>query len=246
MKPFALLPLLALLSAVPAPVLAQPAPAPANAVSPIALEKAMALLDVTAPAAEMEQQFSSNFVRSARAVLEANPRVKAMEAQTPGILDVCVNAMTQSLKRSVPGEMTQMRIKLAGLYAQGMTPEELDAATAFYRTPAGQRLLARINAGSQTSIDAMRSAGTLSAGAMEGQMTTVLNDATRQGVAGASPEDRIALQTFSMTAASRKMQALQPQMIALMSDQFHEMAERLGPPIRQDVLQAMMQFRNSH
>ena len=124
---------------------------PASAQS-AATEAARTLVDTISPqaaaTAELDRQLAQMRSGSAvRAMLSANPRIRAELAKNSPAIDAGLARMGAIQVGAIGPVLREMqessRNARIAAYAESFTPEELRAITAFYRTPAGAKLLAR-------------------------------------------------------------------------------------------------------
>ncbi|MBO9580189.1 MAG: DUF2059 domain-containing protein [Sphingobium sp.] len=218
------------------PALAQPAPAQTSAAKS---QKIMELLDLTSPLSEMQQSMTHNFELSFSKGMTADANFKALEARKPGLGNALNAAVSKELARIVPGELTHLRSAMAEVYQQVLTERDLDDAIAFFRSPAGARMLARMKAGGQRNLDDLRDGGQTGQG-----VTAILNGtlakAAAAGIEGMSAEDSKAIAEFGMKDASREMQAAMPQITSIVARESEAIAQRLVEKI-QPVIGAAIQ-----
>lgn len=139
------LPVAALAAALVAPV-AVPAPAAAQD----ATAAATALVDLISPLAQAQQQLETQLGEmrkgaAVRAMLAGNPRFQMEAAKNQPAFNqgiARIGAMQADAVGPIMREMVPATRKATiAAYAAAFTPAELAAITAFYRTPAGQKLL---------------------------------------------------------------------------------------------------------
>lgn len=128
------------------------APAAAQAVSAEAGKAATALVDTLMPPAATKAQLDQQLqqIRSGatvRAMLAANPRLKAELAKNSPAIDAGIARMGAIQADAVGPILREMqasaRVEQIAGFARTFTAEELAQITAFYRTPAGAKFIAR-------------------------------------------------------------------------------------------------------
>lgn len=130
-----------------APVTASvPPPLVASAsVDPVRLAKARDLVEVMHIGTQMREMMRPLMMRMMEGISVG--RIAA-GAPTPTRIEQerannAMSMMADEVGRLVSGSMPQIVESAALAYAHNLTAPEIDAATAFYRTPAGQSILAR-------------------------------------------------------------------------------------------------------
>jgi hypothetical protein len=219
-----------------------PDPVNAEASAPVAAartsQKAIELLNLTSPMAELRQQLVSNFVTSFNQQLEKNPDLVALERRKPGLKIALQNAVIDELNRRVPSEIARISNVASSVYQQVLTEEDMDAAIAFFRTPAGMRMLAKMKAGAQEKIDQIRNARQLGKD-INSDFDTVVAGAAASGLQGLSEADSAALVEFGQKQASIKLAAARPQIVAIMAKEVEAMSKRLADGIAPVVVTAI-------
>jgi hypothetical protein len=226
-----------------------PDPVNAEASAPVAAartsQKAIELLNLTSPMAELRQQLVSNFVTSFNQQLEKNPDLVALERRKPGLKIALQNAVIDELNRRVPSEIARISNVASSVYQQVLTEEDMDAAIAFFRTPAGMRMLAKMKAGAQEKIDQIRDARQLGKN-INSDFDTVVAGAAASGLQGLSEADSAALVEFGQKQPSIKLAAARPQVVAIMAKEVEAMSKRLADgiaPVAVTVIQRHMQAK---
>ena len=126
--------------------------APAHAQSAEATKAATALVDTLMPQAEARAQLDKQIsqIRAGagiRAMLSSNPQLKAELAKNSPAVNAGVGRMGAIQADAVGPIMREMqasaRAEQIASFARNFTADELTQITAFYRTPAGAKFLAR-------------------------------------------------------------------------------------------------------
>lgn len=148
----------------------------------------------------------------------ADPNVKAMEAAHPGIVKAMIAAMKPILIRHMRAELPKLWDELAVFFASNMTEAELRAAIAFYRSPAGTKIIAIME--TETDFGPMM-ADMARSGDYE-LKAEHLNDTAMTGatkIASALSRAEIdQVLAFMRTPAGRKIVALTPRMTAVVTE----------------------------
>ncbi|MFN7174147.1 MAG: DUF2059 domain-containing protein [Thermaurantiacus tibetensis] len=133
-----------------AAVLVAPVAVPAPAAAQDATAAATALVDLISPLAQAQQQLEAQLGEmrkgaAVRAMLAGNPRFQMEAAKNQPAFNqgiARIGAMQADAVGPIMREMVPATRKATiAAYAAAFTPAELAAITAFYRTPAGQKLL---------------------------------------------------------------------------------------------------------
>jgi hypothetical protein len=111
------------------PVRAQTAPAAPAAEN---LAAARELMDVIKPTEQFKAILPTIFQNLKPAIVQNRPDVEKQ-----------YDAMTPMFAQIAQKHLTELADIIAGIYAQNFTVDELRSITAFYRTPAGQKLIAQ-------------------------------------------------------------------------------------------------------
>jgi hypothetical protein len=214
---------------------------PTTAAAPAAVSpKALELLEVLSPRAEFEEQFVTNFVASFNHALSSDPRVKAIETAKPGLIKAFEDALLREVKAALPTEYGLFSAGMAGAYQQAFSEQDMQSIIAFFRSPPGVHLLARMKVAGQVSLDQMRNAGQLKkVEDLPDAVETVVTNAAAAGVADLSEDDLKAVTTFGMQPAGRKMAQAQQQLLAMQVQQAQAMATRLSAKIQPAIQKVM-------
>ncbi len=139
-----------LLAAALAATLVAPLAAPAPAAAQDATAAATALVDLIAPLPAAQRQLEAQLAEmrkgaAVRAMLAGNPRYQMEAAKNQPAFNqgiARIGAMQADAVGPIMREMVPATRKATiAAYAAAFTPAELAAITAFYRTPAGQKLI---------------------------------------------------------------------------------------------------------
>jgi hypothetical protein len=124
----------------------------------------------------------------------ADPNLRTLEADHPGIIDAMIAAMRPEFERGRREALPGLWARTGAVYAAGLTRDELRQSVAFYASPAGRRLALA-------------------------ERTAVAHADTRNDQVGAQadpakgldPDDAQARSVFEASATGQKLAALQPQ-----------------------------------
>ena len=125
------------LQAAPAAVV----PAAQTAADPVRKARALELARML-NSAEMTRDQTERLLRDTLpGVLAADPEFAAMEKEYPGITQAMLDAMRVIVIDEVMQSLPTLWERIGVIYAEEMTTADLDAAIAFFRRPAGARLI---------------------------------------------------------------------------------------------------------
>lgn len=113
------------------------APAIATAADADKVDRLMILMKLEANVAQMEQMIGQSMEQAFREGIEGEPLSPAQEQRAEAMLDV----MKQSFKRMFSWEV--MGPEYRRIYQDVLSNEEVDAAIAYYQSPAGASMLAK-------------------------------------------------------------------------------------------------------
>jgi len=237
--PLSALGLAFLLAAPAAPLLAQAPAAPESAPQAALSPKAMALLETVSPRAEFEQQFSQAFLGSFNQALAKDSGLTALEAAKPGLTEALRAAVTAELSRQIAEEYRHFSGALGHVYQDALTEPEMDEVIAFYRSPAGQRMMTRMKAAAQTSVAQMQQNGEAD---VQGTLQSVTSSALAAGIQSLSAEDLQAVTAFSTRPAGLKMAQTQGRIMAVTTEQTQAMVARLSAKFQPVIQQVMARY----
>ena len=75
----------------------------------------------------------------------ANPDVKKLEAAHPGVLQAMWDGAKPIMRQQLASSLPDLWQRLADVYAAHLTDAQIDATTAFFRTPTGHKFLLQMN-----------------------------------------------------------------------------------------------------
>ena len=130
----------------------------------------------------------------------ADPNLRTLEADRPGIVDAMIAAMRPEFERGRREALPQLWAQTGAVYAAGLTPVELREAVGFYSSATGRRLALaeqRAVAHAEHRSDQV--------------------GAQADPAKGLDPDDARARSVFEATATGQKLAALQPQIAAILS-----------------------------
>lgn len=102
------------------------------------------------------------FDGNASSLFSAEEGAKEMEAELPGITNKLIEATRAVLLQHAPASEDRLRVKLAGILAQGLTPAQVRELTDFYNSSAGLSIIEQMykineRVGSESFAEAVKS-----------------------------------------------------------------------------------------
>jgi hypothetical protein len=226
-----------------APSVASAQSAAAIAAAPVPLSlRTKELVETVSTRAEYEQQFTNTFLSAFDRSLSQNGGTAAIEAKMPGIVKAMRTALSQEIARQMSGEYDHYVGTLGALYQATLTDTEMDATVAFYRSPTGQRMLARAKASMANSVNQMAQNGQPKDPRSEIQSMT--GTAAVASIQDLSEEDLKALAAFSAQPGTIKLAQAQPKFVAVAADETQGAITRLTPTFRTVIDKVMAQYRS--
>lgn len=205
---------LALLATLPAAAQTVPSPAPAvtAAPSPAALRIATRLASEEVVVAQTRRMLRQQLP----AAMSANPDMKKLEQQLPGVTAEMIATMEPIILASLIRRLPAYQREVAAVYQRRLTPDELVAVGAFYESPTGARLLTLVRDGVDYSAlldKQLRSGG--EAPISRAELAATITPAVQPAVAGLSDAEQLALLRFGMTTAGRKLVGINQELLEL-------------------------------
>lgn len=158
------------------------------------------LAGLIVPDAQMPTLIATGFRRGFATSIAANPTAKALYDANPGMEDFVVQRVSDTLGRLAAADLPALREQLAGIVHDEMEPDEIVDTLTFFESPTGTKMRARVVAAMQQQAPAS---------AEEGQKA-----AAAAAIADLTPEDYPALTAFARSSAAKKMQLVNPKIMA--------------------------------
>jgi hypothetical protein len=117
---------------------AEPAPA---AVDDVRLAKGLKLAQTVQPLELVVEQSISTLDDQAVAGLMANPDVKKLETENPGIVAAMWKGARATISETLTRSVPELWSSLARVYAKHFTSAQLDEVIAFFESPAGRKFV---------------------------------------------------------------------------------------------------------
>lgn len=158
------------------------------------------LAGIMVPDAQMPGLIAIGFRRGFATSIAGNPKAKGLYDANPGMEDFVTTKVSEELVKLAAADLPTLREQLTGIVRDEMEPDEIVDTLTFFESPTGTKMRARIVAAMQKQAPAT---------AEEGQKT-----AAEAAVADLTPEDYPALTAFGTSTAAKKMQLVNPKIMA--------------------------------
>jgi hypothetical protein len=148
----------------------------------------------------------------------ADPNVKALETQYPGIVDAMVAAMKPILMGHIRSSMPELWTLVGDFYAANLSEADLRAALAFYGSPTGRRIIDLMSAGIDMGpmLDDMVSSGKYEV--TESNLKSSVMPAAARLPGKLTPAEMQATIRFGTSAEGQRVVALTPRVSKLVAD----------------------------
>jgi Uncharacterized protein conserved in bacteria (DUF2059) len=187
----------ALLIALTAPGLAtaQTASAPAAATGDPAR-----LVGLIVPDQQMSTLIGAGFRTRFATAIAGDPKAKALYEANPGMQDFVGGRVADALAGLIRADLPELRTQLVAIVREEMEPDEIADTIGFFESPTGTKMRARAIAALQQQTPAT---------AEQGQQA-----AAQAAIADLTPDDYPVLTTFGTSSAAKKMQIVNPKIMA--------------------------------
>lgn len=199
------------------------------------------LVDILLQPTKLAEMSRAQAQQGFLAAVGADPNVARLEQSKPGLIAALASAIDGELVRNLPVTIDRLRARYREIISSRMSPDEIAQVVTFYRTPLGQRMLARATSvGAEKGVAMGREvakSGTLRIDDAQAQSLT--NEAAVAALQELKPEDMPAMVRFSATSGAMKMAGLQGDMntavLTEVNAMMSGMATRLGPVINETI-----------
>lgn len=161
---------------------------------------AVTLTGMLLPDGQVRSLVSAGFRQGAANSLAGNPKEKALYDAHPGMEAFVLDRVSDTLVQLALADLPALHAQLATVVREEMEPQEIADTLAFFQSPTGTRMRARIAEALQRETPTTAEAGQ--------------KLAAEAATAGLTPEDYPTLQAFGTSSAARKMQGLNPKILA--------------------------------
>ncbi len=158
------------------------------------------LASLIVPDAQLPAMIGTGFRKGFATSLAANPTGKALYDAHPGMEDFVAKRVSDELAKLAAADLPTLREQLTEIVRDDMEPDEIVETLTFFESPTGTKMRARVVAAMQKQAPTT---------AEEGQKA-----AAEAAVADLTPEDYPALTAFGTSAAAKKMQLVNPKIMA--------------------------------
>ena len=183
---------------------AQPATAAATPDSEH-LAKALELARTVQPREILIENTMAVLDKQAVEGLLAEPSLKQMEAEHPGLVAAMWAAARPILAETVIRSIPELWSGLAGVYVRHFTPDQLDNTTAFFRSPTGRKFVVEMNRNADIR-PMIRDAARPGDGRIgKGSYMQTVNSAAEAAAAAMSPAEAREFERFMVTPAGKAL-----------------------------------------
>ncbi len=209
----------ALMIAAPAAALA-PADQLTQAARPTAAQ-AIALAELMSPRdllVDMEiREFDKHFVTS----LSADPEMKALEDQYPGLFEAMHKASRGLVAEATGRSVGQIHAAVAKLIESTFTPADIVELSDFYRSPVGQKTLRQMAAAADAGQVYQRAVAESEFKLTEDQIAAQLHESAQKTAQSFTPEEQTEMLLFMAKPSFGKLAKTQPQIQKMLADEFN-------------------------
>jgi len=232
---------------VPAPAATPVSPAPKAQATVVPTERsralALELATLLNSEAMLKQQLDRSYEEILPAMLAARPDFQGLEAAYPGIIQVAVDAERKVVASHAIDQLHRTQAYLGRLYAERLTETELAKILAYYRSPAGQRLVSAIAAGYDPSAIITRNIDSLGEAKLEGgDLLKTTMPAALKFLSEMTPEERSEISAFMLTPAARKWTAAQSGIMQSVAAFANDMNQPVMEEAQKAVMEDVMDF----
>ncbi|MCL6698762.1 DUF2059 domain-containing protein [Sphingomonas sp. NSE70-1] len=194
---------------------AVPPTAQASPAEAIALAQLMSPRDLLI---DMEvREFDKHFVPS----LGADPEMKALEDQYPGLFEAMHKASRGLVVEATGRSVGKIHVSVAKLIQSNFTPADIVELSDFYRSPVGQKTLRQMAAAADAGQVYQRAVAETDFKLTEDQIAAQLHDSAQKTAQSFTPEEQTAMLLFMAKPSFGKLARTQPQIQKLLADEFN-------------------------
>lgn len=148
------------------------------------------------------------------AFFRADPSFATLEAQSPGLIDEVMANMKPLLVEFTISEAPRYRRGVAAVYARHMSVDDIEAATTFYASPLGQKLLDKV--GENLSLTSMlgEMSSNLDAPTSERAVTNDLDRTALRAINELSPEEIAEIEEIAGAGWFESIERARPDLVA--------------------------------
>lgn len=163
-------------------------------------------------------EVSRVFEGESLAMIAQNPELAEIEKQFPGALAHMFDAARPEVERHIVASLPQLWTAIATLLSAELTSTEIEAARAFYSSPAGKRFKAAMLRNYDVTQEIAPLAKNLDAKLEPSMIRRGIEGGAQDAVAELSAEDKAALLRFGRTPAFAKIRTLNTRLLQISAD----------------------------
>lgn len=174
-------------------------------------------------------------------LMKADPQLKALEDEHPGILKVMADAMRPILLRYLRASIPELRDRIAVIYSD-LSETHLRALIGFYRSPTGQRMIELMTSGIDTDAMMRTLIANDASETTAAELTGVTRNAASSAVGRMTPAQVREAGQFGMSPAGRALTALQPRIVAAMAEWSNNPSPAVQAEIEAAIIPVVQQY----
>ena len=209
----------ALIIAVPAAALAS-ADQVSQAAQPTATQ-AIALAELMSPRdllVDMEiREFDKHFVSS----LSANPELKSMEDEYPGLFEAMHKASRGLVMEATSRSAGKIHSAVAKIIEASFTPADIAELTDFYRSPVGLKTVQQMAASADAGQVYQQAVSESEFKLTEEQVAAEIQKSARKAAQTFTPEEQTEMMLFMAKPSFGKLAKAQPQIQKILAEEFN-------------------------
>jgi hypothetical protein len=183
------------------------------------------------------REFDKNFVAS----LSANPEMKALETQYPGLLEAMHQATRDLIGEEMGRSVEQAHASLAQLIGKEFTAADIAELTAFYRSPIGQKTLTQMAEATDASGLYQQAVQQPDFKLTENQAEAQIKQTARAATKSFTDDKQVQLMLFMAKPSFLKLAKAQPEIRKIMVETFNSKDPEFDKSIEQAMALAVQE-----
>lgn len=163
------------------------------------------------------REFDKHFVSS----LRADPELKSMEDEYPGLFEAMHKASRGLVSQSMSRTVEQIHLSIARLIEASFTPADIAELSDFYRSPVGQKTIRQMAASADAGKLYSQAVEQREFKLTEEQIAAQVQDNARKAVQTFTPDEQTEMMLFMAKPSFGKLARAQPQIQKILADEFN-------------------------
>lgn len=163
------------------------------------------------------REFDKHFVSS----LRADPELKSMEDEYPGLFEAMHKASRGLVSQSMSRTVEQIHLSIAKLIEATFTPADIAELSDFYRSPVGQKTIRQMAASADAGKLYSQAVEQREFKLTEEQIAAQVQDNARKAVQTFTPDEQTEMMLFMAKPSFGKLARAQPQIQKILADEFN-------------------------